>query len=509
MRTPIAGFKNSKYITSLSLLAFHDPIMVEFKIKAACEELDVFLSSLSQPNIPSTEVLLAASHINNDEIQTQGSSTAEAYRCKCSFQIISDVNDNLACVIRENGTICHLPDGIFPPANRRIREAMKCLIKLLNKRSNVVGEDTRASHSFHRLRENLSSVTFDTSWDEVECLVTLHYGPPGLSQSCCKEWTQEAQIVCDECQFVRVTGRSKGIKMFVTRFNYTPLVAGSDDAILEEGVIHDALWLTLQKSSVDAKSIYRVKSVSLVQPEQYADILNVQILYQKPAAAFQHPNAGVMLTSLHWLLNTLSKIAEQHITTRMPNAEGKTLRLLEMYNGAGAHTIPLAKSKTLAEIVAVELDERLVNACRINCRLNNCLKGEKSDQDQTLVEVFKGDAAQWAAKTLRCIRRKTRLSEDTNAKETSNNGTMDYNEFDVLLVDPPRSGLDTTVCEMAIKGTFSRIIYISCGRRALLRDLKLLCTEFNIEDLAVIDLFPGTDAVETLIHLKRKTDNVL
>jgi tRNA/tmRNA/rRNA uracil-C5-methylase (TrmA/RlmC/RlmD family) len=481
--------------------------MEECKIKTACDELNIFLSNLSQPNIPSPEILYAtpsASHIHPGEIQALGSSTAEAYRCKCSFQIIGDVNDNLTCVVRENGTICHLPEGIFPPANRRIREAMKSLINLLNKRSDVVDEDTRTNHTFNRLRENLTSVTFDTSWDEAECLVTLHYGPPGLSQPSCKKWKQEAQMVCDECQFVRVTGRSKGIKMFVSGPNSANLVAAADDAILEEGIIHDTLWLTLQKSSIDAKSIHRVKSVSLVKPEQCADTTNVQILYQKPATAFQHPNAGVMLTSLHWILNTLSKIAKQHTTTRMPDAESKKLRILEMYNGAGAHTIPLAKSKNLGEIVAVELDERLVNACRNNCRLNNCLKGVESDQDQTLVEVFKGDAAEWAAKTLRCILKKTRLSQDTTANETSNNGTNDYNEFDILLVDPPRQGLDTTVCEMAIKGTFSRIIYISCGRRALIRDLKLLCTEFDIEDLAVIDLFPGTDAVETLIHLKRK-----
>lgn len=475
------------------------------KLKIARDELDLFLSSISQPNIPSPQVLDATPALI-------GSSTTEAYRCKCSFQIIADDDtDNLICVIRENGTICHLPDGIFPPANLKIREAMKSLINLLNKRSDVVDKDTHKMHTFNRLRENLTSVTFDTSWNEAECLVTLHYGPPGISQSCCKEWKQEAQIVCDECQFVRVTGRSKGIKIFVTGSTYTALIAAADDSMLEEGIIHDTIWLTLQKSPIDDdKRLHRVKSVSLVQSEQSTVALNVQIQYQKPATAFQHPNAGVMITSLHWILNTLSKIAEEHnITTGLSDAESTKLRLLEMYNGAGAHTLPLAKSMLLSEIVAVELDKRLVDACRNNCRLNNCLKGEEeSDQDQTLVEVLKGDAAEWAAKTLRCIKKKNRLSEDTTANEISSNRTNDYNEFDILLVDPPRQGLDTTVCEMAIKGTFSDLIYISCGRRALLRDLKLLCTSFDIEDLAVIDLFPGTDAVETLIRLKRKRNNI-
>ena len=450
-----------------------------------CDELDHFLSSISQPNIPSPKALRVSPSTHDN---------TEAYRCKCSFQIIADNNGNLECVVRENGTICHLPDGIFAPANFRIREAMKCLINLLNKRSDC---------AFIMLRENLTSVTFDTSWDEKECLLTLHYGPPGILQSCFEEWKQEAQIVCDECQFIRVTGRSKGIKLFVSGSNYATPVAAADDPILEEGIIQDTLWLNLQNSSTAEKSIQRVESVSLGQPKQSSDTRSVQIRYQKPATAFQHPNAGVMLTSLHWILNTLTKVAEQHRTTAIKHQSTKP-RLLEMYNGAGAHTIPLAKSMVLSEIVAVELDQRLVNACINNCRLNNCLKGEASDQDQTLVEVFKGDAADWAAKTLRCIHKKTRLSKNNAPIELSNNGVNNYNEFDILLVDPPRSGLDATVCEMAIKGTFSQLIYISCGRRALIRDLKLLCKDFDLEDVSVIDLFPGTDAVETLIHLKRK-----
>ena len=65
---------------------------------------------------------------------------------------------------------------------------------------------------------------------------------------------------------------------------------------------------------------------------------------------------------------------------------------------------------------------------------------------------------------------------------------------------------------MALGGTFRRVIYVSCGRRALLRDLTILCGRseeeggggFDVADLAVINLFPGMDVVETLVHLKRR-----
>lgn len=151
---------------------------MESKLKIACDELDKFLSSLSQPNSPSTEVLSAA--------VTSTLDPSEAYRCKCSFQIVADDNDDLSCVVRENGSICHLPGGIFLPANFRIRKAMMCLMKLLNKRNDIteIGDDAKSSHTFQQMRENLTSVTFDTSWDEAECLATLHYGPPGLPHAC-------------------------------------------------------------------------------------------------------------------------------------------------------------------------------------------------------------------------------------------------------------------------------------------------------------------------------------
>ena len=179
-----------------------------------------------------------------------------------------------------------------------------------------------------------------------------------------------------------------------------------------------------------------------------------------------------MLTSLHWILTRL---------VEMSNRSKRKLTLLEMYNGLGAHTIPLAKCGFLSRIVAVELDERLVRACKHNVELNGCAD----------VEVYKGDAAEWAR---RAMKRDSRRAKSAAAECC----------FDVLLVDPPRDGLTEDVCRMAKEGTFAHVLYVSCGRRALLRDLGSLCSAFDVADLAVIDLFPGTDAVETLVHLTRR-----
>ena len=510
------------------------------KLQASCNELHQLLDDLSQCintnqhetsasfTIPQIEILHAAlpSQIYTQPANGDASEQTEynAYRCKCSFQILpisyftspsgnedaTTTDDELVYAVRENGKVCQLDNGIFPPANRRIRSAMHSLLKSLNSRKD--GDET--SLKFERLRSNLTSVTFVSSWGDGgtmgggDCLVTLHFGPPGILSSQINSntnsattldeqrrhmqqtWEEEAQQLCDECKLTSITGRSKGVKLNVLSKSARKHNTFDDNAISDEGIIHDDLWLTLIKT--DASSNTVVETVTLVPPPT---ISSVRCVYNKPATAFQHPNAGVMLTSLHWILRVLSQIAqeqEQNATTQKP-------RLLEMYCGCGAHTIPLAKSALLSEVVAVELDERLVNACRRNCRLNGCLKDSDAFENySTTVQVFKGDAAEWAKKTL-----KDQSKQRTNTKQPSFNH---YKNFDILLVDPPREGLDKIVCDLAInKGTFQHVVYISCGRVALLRDLDILCKGgFNVVDLAVIDLFPGTDAVESLVHLRRR-----
>ena len=77
--------------------------------------------------------------------------------------------------------------------------------------------------------------------------------------------------------------------------------------------------------------------------------------------------------------------------------------------------------------------------------------------------------------------------------------------FDILLVDPPRQGLDEDVCGMARAGSFEHLLYISCGRDALVRDLECLTSDFVVVDLTLLDLFPGTYSVESLVHLRRRS----
>ncbi len=76
-----------------------------------------------------------------------------------------------------------------------------------------------------------------------------------------------------------------------------------------------------------------------------------------------------------------------------------------------------------------------------------------------------------------------------------------YN-YDTVLVDPPRAGLDKDSVELVSR--FNKIIYISCNPQTLKENLGLLVETHNIDNFALFDQFPYTDHVETGVILTRK-----
>ena len=74
---------------------------------------------------------------------------------------------------------------------------------------------------------------------------------------------------------------------------------------------------------------------------------------------------------------------------------------------------------------------------------------------------------------------------------------------DVVVVDPPRSGLMPNTIDNIIKLNPSKLIYVSCDPITLARDIKLLAT-YEVVDIKVFDMFPNTYHVECVVNLKRK-----
>jgi len=292
------------------------------KMRAARRDLQEVLEHTTSP-APVVELLRAAPlrDAAGGGWDGDGGDGLEGYRCKCTLQLVprsvfdgapdAGGEDGGACLANAEhrdrgrdalvyverlggGRLRPLPGGVFPPANARIRRAMRDLLHYLNARAGDrnasadgegAADDAADATAVLALREHLTSATFVTSWGDAvravdsdsaadgaslggggDCLVTLHYGPPGLRRAACssgdargddsdrgRRWQEEAQLLCDRGGFAMVTGRSKGVRIAAT--------AGGRDRDApkgnhhrwreEEGVVRDDLWLTLVEAPGD------------------------------------------------------------------------------------------------------------------------------------------------------------------------------------------------------------------------------------------------------------------
>ena len=75
---------------------------------------------------------------------------------------------------------------------------------------------------------------------------------------------------------------------------------------------------------------------------------------------------------------------------------------------------------------------------------------------------------------------------------------------DLVVADPPRSGLGENVVRNLAKLKAPRLTYVSCDPSTLARDLRMLVDSgFRIEAAHVFDLFPQTYHIESVFHLAR------
>jgi 23S rRNA (uracil1939-C5)-methyltransferase len=75
---------------------------------------------------------------------------------------------------------------------------------------------------------------------------------------------------------------------------------------------------------------------------------------------------------------------------------------------------------------------------------------------------------------------------------------------ELIVMDPPRAGLGPEVCSVLARIAAPEIIYISCDPITLARDLTMLVEAgYNIVELHLVDLFPQTFHLETVVILRR------
>ena len=148
--------------------------------------------------------------------------------------------------------------------------------------------------------------------------------------------------------------------------------------------------------------------------------------------------------------------------------------VLDLYCGVG--TITLAMAKAAGKVIGVEVIPQAVEDARDNAARNGIENAE----------FFCGDAGQAAL-------------------ELEKQGI----QADVVVVDPPRKGLNGDTIEALTRFAPRRIVYVSCDPATLARDVALLKERgYGVADAIAADLFPRCAHVESIVCLTQKQINL-
>ena len=144
--------------------------------------------------------------------------------------------------------------------------------------------------------------------------------------------------------------------------------------------------------------------------------------------------------------------------------------LFDLYCGIG--TIGIFMAGKAKEVYGIEIVEQAIEDAKENCKINNI----------TNAKYYSGDTEKLL----------TELIEEQNIIP------------DVVVVDPPRKGLDKTTIENIKKIEAKKVIYISCNPATLVRDLSYLESRYDVKEIQPVDMFPFTSHVECCCVLEIK-----
>ncbi len=75
---------------------------------------------------------------------------------------------------------------------------------------------------------------------------------------------------------------------------------------------------------------------------------------------------------------------------------------------------------------------------------------------------------------------------------------------DVMIIDPPRKGIDDKTLKVLLDMEPKKIIYSSCKVQTMARDIAILSEKYNLKEITLADMFPQTHHVEALALLVKK-----
>lgn len=147
----------------------------------------------------------------------------------------------------------------------------------------------------------------------------------------------------------------------------------------------------------------------------------------------------------------------------------KTDTLIDAYAGIG--TIGLSLANQVDQVLGMEVIEDAVKDANFNAEQNNITNARY--EVGTAEEIM----PQW-------------LNEGV--------------QFDALVVDPPRSGLDEGLIKQILRAKPEKFVYVSCNPSTLARDLVSLTRAYEVKYMQPVDMMPQTPKCEVVVKLALK-----
>ena len=146
--------------------------------------------------------------------------------------------------------------------------------------------------------------------------------------------------------------------------------------------------------------------------------------------------------------------------------------LFDLYCGIG--TIGIFASSYVKKVYGIEIVEQAIEDAKENAKINNIEN----------IEFFAGDVE----KIFSNLMEKKQVYPD------------------VIIVDPPRKGLDNNTINNILAVKPKKVVYISCNPATMVRDMKQLNENYEIGNIQPVDMFPFTSHVECVAVLQQKQD---
>jgi 23S rRNA (uracil1939-C5)-methyltransferase len=142
----------------------------------------------------------------------------------------------------------------------------------------------------------------------------------------------------------------------------------------------------------------------------------------------------------------------------------------DLYTGVGSIALYLADSAL--KVIGIETVEEAIEYAKANAEDNRISNAE----------FFAGDV-------------KDILTDEFIAEK---------GRPDVLITDPPRTGMEPAVVNKILELLPQRIVYVSCNAATQARDLEMMKTHYDILKVQPVDMFPHTYHVENIVLMKRR-----